>query len=166
MGEFKASFSSIRSGDIKHIYSGSPQVVKYRSTKPCPKKDQIILKDEDQHLDPHVLKTSEFVREHSCYIPRAPAFRVLSSDKVDEMVSRVTKPTTASRGIALRSVKAMLDDKSTNHSKYLGLQKIDEREQNMLNKRITYPTHSSSMRAYLTKKNLEGVKEKSFVHNK
>ncbi|XP_060557489.1 uncharacterized protein LOC132717922 [Ruditapes philippinarum] len=157
MGEFKTSFNSILSRDLKHIYSGFPQVLRYRHTKPYPTQDQLKIKEENHQQKTYVLKSSEFVPEYSCLIPRAPAFRILSRHEVNGVVSRLTTPTIASQGISSKSVNAMLDDKSRNHSKYLGLQKIDEREQTMLTERMTRPTQSSRMREYQTRRQMTEI---------
>ncbi|XP_045209870.2 uncharacterized protein LOC123561505 [Mercenaria mercenaria] len=157
MGEFKTSFNSILSRDLKHIYSGFPQVLKYRHSAPYPTQEQLKLKEENNHLKTYVLKSSEFVPEYSCLIPRAPAFRILSRHEVDGVVTRLTTPTIASRGISLTSDKTMREEKEKSHSKYLGLQKIDEREQTMLTERMTRPTQSSRMREYQTRRQLTQI---------
>lgn len=154
MGEFKTSFNSILSRDLKHIYSGFPQVLKYRHTAPYPTQEQLKLKEENNNLKTYVLKSSEFVPEYSCLIPRAPAFRILSRHEIDGVVSRLRTPTVASKGMANTSDKTMLEEKQKSHSKYLGLQKVGEREQTMIVDRMTRPTQSSRMREYQTRRQM------------
>lgn len=60
-------------------------------------------------------------------------------------------------GISSQSVNTMLDEKSKNHSKYLGLQKVNEREQTMIIERMTRPTQSSRMREYQTRRQMTEI---------
>lgn len=154
MGEFKTSFNSILSRDLKHIYSGFPRVMKYRHSPAYPTQEQLKIKEESSHLKTYVLKSSEFVPEYSCLIPRAPAFRILSRHEIDGVVNRLTKPTVASQGIANTSDRTMRAEKEKNNPKYLGLYRIDEREQTMINERLTRPTQSSRMREYQTRRQI------------
>lgn len=154
MGEFKTSFNSILSRDLKHIYSGFPQVLKYRHTQPYPTQEQLRLQAENEQLKTYVLKSSEFVPEYSCLIPRAPAFRILSRHELNGVVNRLTKPTIASQGISNTSVQSMREDKERAHSKYLGLRTVDDRERTMINDRLSRPTQSSRIREFQIKTKL------------
>ncbi|KAL4218920.1 hypothetical protein ACF0H5_021507 [Mactra antiquata] len=157
MGEFKTSFNSILNRDLKHIYSGFPQVLKYRHSAPYPTQEQLKIQEENNVLKTYVLKSSEFVPEYKCMIPRAPAFRVLSRHEINGVVSRLTKPTVASQGISRTSDNSMLEEKQKQHAKFLGIQRIDTREQTMLVERMTRPTQSSRMREYQTRRQLTTI---------
>ena len=104
-----------------------------------------------------MLKSSEFVPEYNCMIPRAPAFRVMSRHELGKHVDRVRKPTVASQGIANTSDRKMLSDKERNNNKYLGLKAVDDREMTIITDRLTRPTQSSRIREYQTKTKLAEV---------
>lgn len=157
MGEFKTSFNSILRRDLKHIYSGFPQVLKYRHTAPYPTQEQMRMKEENTHLKTYVLKSSEFVPEYSCLIPRAPAFRILSRHEIDGLVTRLTKPTVASQGISHTSDKSMRYSKEKYNAKYLGLQNVDHREQTMITERLSRPTQSSRQREFQTRRQMTHI---------
>ena len=150
MGEFKTSFTSILSRDLKHIYSGFPQTMKFRHSAPYPTQDQLRMQEENQELKSYVLKSSEFVPEYGCMIPRAPAFRILSRHDVDKMVTRLRAPTVASQGISHTSDTKMREQKERDHSKYMGLKSVGEREMTMIVDRLTQPTQSSRIREIQT----------------
>ena len=151
MGEFKTSFTSIISRDLKHIYSGFPQTMKYRHAAPYPTQDQIRMQEENKDLKKYVLKSSEFVSEYGCLIPRAPAFRILSRHDVDRVVTRLRQPTVASKGISHTSDTMMREQKEREHAKYLGLKSVGEREMTMIVDRLTQPTKSSRIREIQTR---------------
>ncbi|XP_052790288.1 uncharacterized protein LOC128224484 isoform X2 [Mya arenaria] len=154
MGEFKTSFNSILRRDLKHIYSGFPQPLSYRHSNPYPTQEQLKMKEENTKLKAHVLKSSEFVPEYSCLIPRAPAFRILSRHDVNGLVQRLSTPTVASQGISNTSDKSMLQEKQKSNAKYLGLRNIDYREQTAITARLARPTHSSRQREFQTRSHM------------
>ncbi|KAK3601046.1 hypothetical protein CHS0354_029271 [Potamilus streckersoni] len=147
MGEFKASFNSILNRDLKHIYSGQPKTFRFRHSNPYPTQEQLRIKEENKHLKTHVLKSSEFIQEYKCLIPRAPAFRVLSRYEIDGMVSRLTKPTVASQGISNTSEKSMREEKEKDHPTYLGTKKVTNIEMQAIMIRLTRPTKAAEIRS-------------------
>jgi len=156
-GEFKTPFNQILSKDIKHIYSGFPQTVSLRYTPPYPTQDQIRLKDEDQDLRTNVLRISEYNESYKCFVPRAPAFRILSRHEIDEMVTRLRTPTVASKGLSNTSEKEVVDEKKSNHPKYLGLKKVEKPEMDKITERLTKPTRISEIRKHQTETKLAEV---------
>lgn len=113
-----------------------------------------LFQENNTQLKTYVLKSSEFVPEYSCLIPRAPAFRVLSRHELDGLVTRLRKPTVASQGISHSSDNTMLEDKQKNNAKYLGLRSVDHREQTMITARLTRPTLSSRQREFQTRRQM------------
>ncbi|KAH3795201.1 uncharacterized protein LOC127838106 isoform X2 [Dreissena polymorpha] len=157
MSEFKTSFTAILNRDLKHIYSGFPRTLTYRHSNPYPTQEQMRMKDESSKLKTYVLKSSEFVPEYSCLIPRAPAFRVLSRHHVDDLVVRLSQPTIASKGISLTSDHDTILRKHESNNKYLGLRSIDEREQTMITERVSRPTQSSRTREFQTRRQMTHI---------
>ncbi|XP_012939854.1 uncharacterized protein LOC106012206, partial [Aplysia californica] len=97
---FSLTFHEILDHNIRHVYSGVPLQLTYRHSSEYPNMDQLRQKRDNQTLKNNVLRTSEYTAEYKCLIPRAPAFRLLSRHEVEQMVSRLTRPTIASQGVS------------------------------------------------------------------
>lgn len=164
MCEFTASFPAIVNRDIRHIYSGFPDIRPIaRHATPFPTVEQMQHKREAHLLKTAVLRTSRFddiAKPH--YIPRAPAFRAFPVNDIRPITARLVKPTVAS--FVKRSDSDLHDNYSSNYKaiqhakvkfpKFLGLRKVDEGELKSILVNVTRPTKISDIRARVSNRAL------------
>jgi len=156
MGEFKTPFPAINRNDIRHIYSGIPREISLHHSKTFPTIDQLRQKSEDRDLRLSVLRTSQMKENRKpLFIPKAPAFRALPSDKVHMITNRIRKPTTASAmftrtmsdlGHPDSSNQRIITSAKQQHPRYMGLKKVDEVAMKELVDSLSRPTRSSEIR--------------------
>ncbi|XP_041371195.1 uncharacterized protein LOC121384734 [Gigantopelta aegis] len=154
---FSLTFHSILDHNIRHLYSGTPTNVSYRHSKEYPNMDQLRQQRENQYLKDYVLRVSEYRSEHKCFIPRAPAFKALSHQEVDEIVTRLSSQTVASQGISGTSENTTLSDKRSKYPKYQGQKKVSREEMDAIVKRLNKPTTMSDIRDVKTATGLPEV---------
>jgi len=159
MGEFQTPFNTIVTRDIKHIYSGFPNNVHLRYTPQYPTMEQLKIREENTELKAGVLRFSEYDEKYGCLIPRAPAFRTLSQQEIEEMVQRLQKPTIASKGICNTSDKNVVEHQDMHNPKYRGTRKVDAAEIPGITERLTRHTEISKIRKHQTATKLAQMTE-------
>lgn len=94
---FSLTYQSILDHNIRHIYSGKPAEVSYHHSPQVTRNSGAVRQTQENPLKrSYILRTSEFESRFHCFVPRAPAFRVLSRHEVDNIVGRLQSAKTTS----------------------------------------------------------------------
>ncbi|KAK7094650.1 uncharacterized protein [Littorina saxatilis] len=143
---FSLTFNSILDNNIRHVYAGKPAQMSYRHSSEYPNMDQLRQRRENQQLKDYVLRTSEYQSDYNCLMPRAPAFRLLSRQEVDDIVTRLQRDTVASTRQDGTSDEKAVQDKQKSNPKYLGLKKVSQEEMDEITQRLCKPTKMALIR--------------------
>lgn len=168
MSEFTSSFPSIVHRDIRHIYSGFPDIKPIsRHGKSFPTAEQLRQKRESHLLKTAILRRSKFddTIKKPLYIPRAPAFRVIPEHDLRPITARLVKPTVAS---TVKRTKSDLEDTFSSNfkaiqdakvkfPKFMGLRKVDEGELKDILMKVSRPTKISDIRARVNNRQMVPV---------
>ncbi|XP_060070052.1 uncharacterized protein LOC132550061 [Ylistrum balloti] len=87
---FSTTYHHIINHDLKNIYAGNSGS---RMQRPQAKLPVIPQHRYKHRTDPQTLVGFEYNLEYRVYVPRAPAFDILSKKYINKMVNRMSKPT-------------------------------------------------------------------------
>ncbi|XP_060065793.1 uncharacterized protein LOC132546114 [Ylistrum balloti] len=132
MGEFHITHKYILNNDVRYMYSGYPIAMKYRGSGDYPNFDMLRISRENSDLKKNVLKASDFATDDRYLVPRAPALRNYSRHAVNNVVSRLMKPTIARVGVSdeninlLRCKEDVIEEEKSD--KYLSYRRLPKAE--------------------------------------
>lgn len=90
---FCTTYNTILDNNLKYIYTG---VSDTRNLK-APFHFPVIHSQKQTSTSKQSTRGLEYSHEHNLYIPKAPAFQVLSKENVDKIVERVYRPRTSQK---------------------------------------------------------------------
>ncbi|ESO92809.1 hypothetical protein LOTGIDRAFT_232917 [Lottia gigantea] len=139
---FSLTHQHILDKNIRHIYSGSSALPQYREStefkRPSPNSNLPAKKE--------LVRTSEYVSDHKCFIPKAHGFGSLPPEQIDELVTRLRKPTKASEASGKTSEELAIEEHSIASPRYLGLKSVSKAEQDSIVHNLGRPTQMSTLR--------------------
>ena len=100
---FSVSYHHLADRNIRNLYGGLPQDIRFRVMTSFPKSITATqrIKEQQTRMAPidkfYQRRYYEYDTENNIRLPRAPAFRQLSRDRIDDMVNRLSKPTVSKR---------------------------------------------------------------------
>lgn len=151
MMAFSTTHQRILDSNIRHLYSGLPTEKRLR--KPGFKHilDPVARAREDQNrtfrrfLDKYL----EYNQEYDIEIPRAPAFRLVTRQQADDIVARVSRPTTScklKRDICPREHRRQLKDLCADCELNTISRPVSRRQLSEINRRLMTPTIATNVR--------------------
>lgn len=152
MAGFSVTYRKISDLNIKHIYSGFPTEVRYRSGVSASSfnmSDKLRWERQQRQLRTGHPRDLEYVAEYDAELPKAPALRQLKSREVNRIVARLITPRNSNIGgmdsSRRRTVPRICDEVVRNESappsRHVTRQQMDH-----ITERLLRPTYCSRMR--------------------
>ncbi|KAK6196082.1 hypothetical protein SNE40_001377 [Patella caerulea] len=139
---FSLTFHNILDKNIRNIYSGNQAQTTYRQSTEF-HRPPVYDDRPDKKL---LVQSSDYIQEYRCFIPKAQAFRSLPLPEVDEIVTRLRKPTLASTGEGKSSEDQVIEEKALTTPRYLGLKTVSKAEEDLIVQNLNRPTQMSTIR--------------------
>ena len=152
---FHITHRYILNNDVRYMYSGYPEVMKYRGKDYAdyPNFDMLRINRENATFKKNILKSfrANEEEEDEFLMPRMPAFRYFSRHNVNGMVNRLMKPTIARVGVSSDNIDKLRckediveEDKSKSYSSYRKLP--EDRVKGIANRLLRQHTLMSTMK--------------------
>ena len=99
MAQHSLTFNDILAKNVRHVYSGPTNEIKFRRPKHQHTLElhQRIYEEQTRPPDRLKLRFEEYHPKFNIFLPRAPAFRQVNRSEIQDIVFRVSKPTNSSR---------------------------------------------------------------------
>ncbi|XP_045198152.1 uncharacterized protein LOC123552504 [Mercenaria mercenaria] len=153
---FVVTYHSLSKHNIRNLYGGLPAEIKWRTSA----NEKAIVPAQRIHEQmkksaPHEKflneRYFEYDHENEIRIPRAPAFRRLSRESVDEIVLRLSQPTVSKRrrasDICEREMRRSFIESCRKCRAVSARPKASRREADEITERISLPTVTSNVRS-------------------
>lgn len=153
---FIVTYQNLSKNNIRNIYSGFPADIKWRSTTD----KKAIVPEQRIHeqlirITPHQKflneRYLEYDPENNIRIPRAPAFRRLSRDQVDQIVLRLSEPTVSRRrrasDICEREVKRSFIETCRKCRAVSARSNVSKQKMEEITQRVSLPTVTTNVRS-------------------
>ncbi|XP_076436232.1 uncharacterized protein LOC143275832 isoform X2 [Babylonia areolata] len=93
-----------------------------------------------------VHRISEYLPEHDCFLPRAPAFKALGTEHVDNIVRRLYSPPSPRKIRTQNCSNSRIMEEKERESKFSGYGNVSREELHEITQRLTKPTMMAKLR--------------------